>query len=236
MAGVIAMGQRRGCGDVFRGPFPFSFGLPGWSTAMMRFLGMLLLLAGFMAAALGAPPTITAAASAPAGWSQLILAGGITVNQAIPDVLATTWAKEIAANDRHYRNDLGMNERTDPNLFRQGHAPAGFLYREFRSSNRAVRVSILETALGCDPDKILPADANYDLCPAQVTVTEGGQTRTASLPQVCWYDVSEDTDYSRQPTPNGTFVRIDEAAHRVQFGVWERGKLLPQCTKQISLP
>lgn len=203
---------------------------------MMRFLGMLLLLAGFMAAALGAPPTITAAASAPAGWSQLILAGGITVNQAIPDVLATTWAKEIAANDRHYRNDLGMNERTDPNLFRQGHAPITFLYREFRSPSRSVLVSLLETALGCDPDQILPADANYDLCPARVTVTEGGRTRTATLPQTCFYDADEDPDYSAQPTPNGTFVRIDEAARRVYFGVWERGKRLPQCSKQVSLP
>jgi hypothetical protein len=201
---------------------------------MVRVFGVFLLLAIGVGTACAAP--MKAGSNAPGGWTPLILAGGITVNQAIPEVLAKTWAQEIAANDRHYRNDLGMNERTDPRLFRQGHAPAYFLYREFRSPSRTVLVSILETELGCDPDKILPEEATYDLCPAKVTVTEGSQTRTASLPQVCYYDVSEDTDYPRQSTPNGTFVRIDEAAHRIRFGAWERGKLLSQCTRQISLP
>jgi hypothetical protein len=199
---------------------------------MVRFLGMLLLLAGFMAAALGAPPAVTA----PTGWTPLILAGGITVNQAIPEILVKTWAQEIAANDRHYRDDLGMNERADPRLFRRGHAPTTFLYREFRSPSRSVLVSLLETALGCDPDKILPADANYDLCPTKVTVTEGGRSRTAVLPQACFYDADEDPDYSTQPKPNGTFVRIDEAARTVHFAVWERGLAVPACVKQIGLP
>jgi hypothetical protein len=205
---------------------------------MVRFLGVILLLAGLVQGlALAAPASPKAGPnSLLPGWTQLLLAGGITVNQAIPDFLARLWANEIAANDRHYRNDLGLTERTDPKLFRQGHASAYFLYREFRSASRTVLVSILETELGCDPDKVLPEDATYDLCPAKVTVTEGGQTRTASLPQVCWYDVSEDRDYRQQPSPNGTFVRIDEATHTVHFGIWERGRAVSRCAKQLRLP
>jgi hypothetical protein len=205
---------------------------------MTRVFGIVLLLAGLIQGpALAVPPASEAAPNSPAsGWTQLLLAGGITVNQAIPEILARTWTNEIAANDRHYRNDLGMTERTDPKLFRQGHEPAYFLYRVYQSPSRTVVVSLLETERGCDPDRVLPADATYDLCPAKVSVTEGSQTRTASLPPVCWYDVSEDSDYRRQPSPNGTFVRIDEAARTVHFAVWERGRAVPECLKRMRLP
>lgn len=205
---------------------------------MLRSFAMLtILLAWAVQVPVLAIPPAKAESDGPAsGWTPLTLAGGITVNPAIPDFLARQWANEIAANDRHYRNDLGMTERTDPRLFRQGHAPAYFLYRVYRGPNRTVVVSLLETERGCDPDRVLPADATYDLCPAKVSVTEGGQTRTASLSPVCWYDVSEDSDYRRQPSPNGTFVRIDEAARTVHFAVWERGRAVPECLKRMRLP
>lgn len=195
-------------------------------------------LAVLLACLIPGPPLLAepAARTAPPGWEQLALAGGITVNQAVPDPLSQLWVGEIAANDRHYANDLGLTPASDPKLFRRGHAPFALLHGSHPSQGRTMAVSILQAANVCDPDHILPSDAAYDLCPAKITVTEGGSTRAALVRQVCWYDATEDSDYRQQPAPNGTFVRFDEATRTVHFGVWERGKAVAACAKFSKLP
>lgn len=164
-------------------------------------------------------------------WSQLSLAGGITINQDIPATLDKIWEKETINNDRYYTKELGMTPDNNPTMFTAGHAPRYFLYKNLNTPQGVVTVSIMMSWQTCDKDRF-SGQYSHQLCELKITTPSG----STAISNVCYYDVSEDPDYKSQPRPNGAFVRLSQDGKTLMFTIAEKGRARPECTRTVVIP
>jgi hypothetical protein len=205
------------------------------TIANRRYWRMLLLTIGLLILGLLLMPPLFAKGPANNEWQQMTLAGGITINQAVPRFLEQAWEAEIAANDRYYKMELKTTPESNPELFVRGHAPNYFLYREYKLPGRTIVISTMFSSVTCDRSRFT-GEYSYQLCQAKIIASDDAHQKTSVVPRVCFYDVSEDPDYQQQAKPNGLFVKVDEKANAIHFMAWEKGKALTECAAQSQIP
>jgi hypothetical protein len=221
---------------------------------MVRFLGMLLLLAGFMAAALGAPepakPVVSNLGTPPAwkGWDRMTVTmpGFMSKNDTLqlPDFLLKIWAKEIAANDQQYRDQGLLTGGNGRSLFgTDGHAPADALYTVYRDGDRTIVVSMLDTAKACeDGPNDFSSNQIHSTCPVRLTVIRGQRMNSVDTPDACFldatYDVAPGESREGFPDPriNASLTRYNRPAGTVEVIAIRDNKSLPDCAKRLKVP
>jgi len=151
----------------------------------------------------------------------------------LPDFLLKIWAKEIAENDKKFRDDGNADL-----LYKDGHAHAKALYSVYQDSGRTVIVSILDAAKYCQEG---PNDSGstqiHSTCPVRVTVTRGDEAKSVDYPDACFLDISYgNPPGGPDPLTNASLTRYDRQAGMIELTAIRDNRSLPECAKQLRIP
>ena len=164
--------------------------------------------------------------SNPGDWRPLVHADLRTEN---PDNLTyiDVWKDVIAANNRAY--DVKGSARTAGE-----NAPATDAHVVIRSGQRAIVLSTLNTAAGCQETGYAKAgDLALKLCPTRLVIFDGPVSKSKDLPASCYLEVNAAA--TLDPNAAGSYVAYDTVTKTIKLGVVLDHKPIDECARFISV-
>ena len=194
--------------------------------AMASNHGIAFIVASALISGLIAPACAQAPTPDPGAWRPLAYA-----NLQRPSVRDATyvdiWKDAIEANNSAYR---ARGDRR----FSNGAAPATEAHFVIWSAERAVVVSVLDTALGClEKARDFGAHAVVKLCPMRVAIYKGLEVRTLDAGRGCFLEAARGT--SLDPSVAASYGAYDVATRVVKIGVIVNRRAVDECSFNIPL-